>query len=325
MGSKPPKPPDPYKQAEAQRQENIWTSQFNTIGSNANQYTPYGSVVSAPGQKIPIYDENGNIKGYGTQWNQTTSLSPQEQAIFDQEQKSRLGLGQFANQQIGQLKDVLGKPFNTQGLPEWQFYDKGPELKQAEYGGTDRKAIEDAIAASTRRANQSQWDREDAQMAARGMGAPGSDYGYKVDQARGDVMAEAGRQGYLASGAESRAAEEGARAKSNDMNKVLQQIWLNANTRTDQSNANRQGMFGERQQERNQIVNEIAALMGGSQVNVPQGQSFVGSQVNPFDIAGAQNQAYANQMQAYQNKQSGLFGLAGGLLNLVQPFKLFGK
>lgn len=315
MGSAP-KPPSPQEQAEAQRKENIWTSQYNTIGSNANQYNPYGSITSAPGAKIPIYDEKGKVVGYGTQWNQTTTLSPQEQKIFNMDQANRLGLGTFANQQIKTVSDVLGKPFNTKGLPDWQFYDQGPALRK-DNAPTDRAAIEDAIMASTRRAVQPGWDAEDAQSAARGMGAPGSKYGYAKDQARGDVMTEAGRNAYLASGQESRAAQEA-------YNKVAQQMWLNENLRADQSNQNRQGMFGERQQERNQIVNEIAALMGGGQVVVPQGQAFQGSQVNPFDVAGAMDRNYQYQQNAYQNKMNGIFGLAGGALNLVQPFKLFG-
>jgi hypothetical protein len=324
MGSSPPKPPSPAKQAEAQRQENMWTSQFNTIGSNANQYTPYGSVENTQGAKIPIYNEKGEVTGYGTQWNQTTKLSPEEQKIFNVDQSNRLGLGNFANQQIKTVTDVLGRPFDTKGLPAWKFYDEGPELAQAQYGGTDRAAIEKAIMDSTRRATAPTWAAEDAQLAARGMGAPGSEMAYATGQQRGDVLAEAGRQGYLASGAESRAAEQAAQAKAEATNKVLQQMWLNQNTGVDQSNTIHNAMFGERQQERNQIVNEISALMNGGQVMVPQGQAFQGSQVNPFDIAGAMDRQHQYDMQAYQNKQSGLFGLAGGAMSLIKPFSLFG-
>lgn len=319
MGSAP-KAPDPYKQAEAQRQENAYTSQYNTIGSNANQYTPYGTITNSPGAQIPIYDDKGNVTGYGTQWNQTTSLSPQEQAIFNQEQANRGSLQGFAGQQLSTLSNTLGKAFNTAGLPEWQLYEKGPELQQAKYEGTDRKAIEDAMMASTRRAVEPVNQAQDAQLAARGMGAPGSNAGYKIDQARGDVMSEAGRNAYLASGAESRAAAGESRNVAEFMNKILQQGWLNKNLKADQQNTVRGGMFGERQQERNQIVNELAALMGGGQVMVPQATAFQGSQTNPFDIAGAIQTKYSQDQQAYQNKQSGLFGLLGAGLSIANPF-----
>lgn len=314
MGSAP-KPPDPYAEAAAQRKENTWTSQYNTIGSNANQYTPYGNVTYTPGSKIPIYDEQGNVSGYGTQWNQNTTLSPQEQAIFDESQKAQLGLGQFANTQIGQLQSVLGQPFDTSGLADWSLYGAAPTLRQ-DQTPTDRQAIQDAMMASYQRGVQPAYSAQDAQLAARGQ-MPGGKMDYNVQQNRNDSLAEQTRQAYLASGEESRAAQTA-------YNQVAQQDWLNNNARSDQQNQVRQGQFGEKQQTRNQIVNEIAALMGGSQVTVPQGQAFQGSQVNPFDIAGAMNTNYQNQLAAYQSKMNGLFGLAGAGLKILNPFGAFG-
>jgi hypothetical protein len=314
MGSAP-KSPDPSKLAAAQRDENTWTSQYNTIGSNANQYGPYGSVTNTPGAKIPIYDQHGNVTGYGTQWNQTTSMSPEQKAIYDQQTKAQLGMGTLANQQLGMATSVLGKPFNTAGLPDWQTYGAGPDLRY-EKGRTDRAAIEDAILQSYTRGTAPIQRAEDAQLAARGQGA-GSPMAYKTQLAREDAAGEATRQAYLASGQESRTADEAA-------NKALQQGWLNENTRADQGNWLRTAEFGERQQERNQIVNEIAAMMGGSQATVMQGQGFQGSQVNPFDIAGSMMQKYGIDAQNYQNKMTGLFNLGGSLTKLVNPISLFG-
>jgi len=316
MGSKP-KAPDPYATANQQRQENTWTSQYNTIGQNANQITPYGSVTNSPGTKIPIYDDKGNVTGYGTQWNQTTSLSPQEQAIFNQEQNARLNYGTLANKQLANASGILDKPISTEGLPSWQQYSQGPALQQANYQGTDRQAIEDAMMASTRRGLQPQWDRQDVQSAARGMGAPGSKYGYATDQSRGDTLGEAGRQAYLASGEESRAQAGEARNVSDAANKVLQQGWLNQNTVADQSNALRGQEFGERQNVRNQILNELSVLSGNAPVNMPQGQAFQGSSVNPFDYNSALQTKYQQDQANYQNQQTGLFGIAKGLLGLI--------
>lgn len=315
MGSAP-KAPDPYKQQQAQRGENIWTSQYNTIGQNANQYTPYGSVTNAPGTKIPIYDQQGNITGYGTQWNQTTQLSPQEQAIFDQEEAAKLGFGKLANQQLGNAQGVLGKAFSTEGLPDWQTYGQGPDLRY-EKGPTDRAAIEKAMMDSYQRGVQPQQTAEDVTAAARGMGAPGSQYGYAVANQRGDAAAEQTRQAYLASGAESRAADQAA-------NQALQQMMVNTRSATDQSNALRQAQYQERQGVRNQMLNELSVLAGNAPVTMPQGQAFQGSATNPFDIAGAQNQAYANATQAYQSKLNGLFGIAGAGLRILNPFGSFG-
>ena len=304
-----PKPVDPYKQAAAQRAENTWTSQYNTIGQNANQYTPYGNVTNTQGNKIPIYDEKGNISGYGTQWNQTTTLSPQEQAIFDQEEAAKLGFGQLANKQLSNVSSTLANPFTTAGENPWQAYGAAPTLRQ-DQSPTDRAAIEKAMMDSYTRGVQPQQQAEDVQMAARGMGAPGSKYGYNVAQARGDSAAEQTRQAYLASGAESRQAQE-------EYNKVAQAGFENEKARTDQNNWLRQAQTAEGQGVRNQNLNELAVLMGGGQATVPQAQGFQGSSINPFNIAGAMQQNYQDQLAQYQNKLSGLFGIGKSVLGML--------
>ena len=323
MGSAP-KPPDPYKMADAQRQENIWTSQYNTIGQNANQYTPYGNVTNTPGARIPIYDQHGKQTGWGTQWDQRTTLSPAQQAIFDEENKAKLGFGTLANQQLGMAKDVLGKPISTAHLPAWQQYEKAPALAQANYENTDRAAIEKAMMDSYYRGVNPEYERQNAQMTARGMGAPGSEYGYATDLARGDAAGEQTRQAYLASGEESRQAAGEARAKAEGSNKVTQQGWLNKNTWADQINSLRGAMFGEDQGVRNQIINELSVLAGNAPTTVPQGQAFQGSATNPFDIGGAMQNEYQQKMANYQNKQSGLFGIGKALLGMIPFGNMFG-
>jgi hypothetical protein len=71
---------------------------------------------------------------------------------------------------------------------------------------------------------------------------------------------------------------------------------------------------------RNQPLNEITALMSGSQVQMPQFQGYTGANVGAapvFDAARAQGdyaqKNYQNQMAGYNNQMSGLFGLGGAL------------
>lgn len=69
---------------------------------------------------------------------------------------------------------------------------------------------------------------------------------------------------------------------------------------------------------RNQPLNEITALMSGSQVQMPQFQGYTGANVAAAPMFGAaqaqgdyaQN-LYNQQMAAYNNKMSGLYNLAG--------------
>lgn len=65
--------------------------------------------------------------------------------------------------------------------------------------------------------------------------------------------------------------------------------------------------------ERNQPINEISALMGGGQVQAPNFVNTPSPGVNGTDVAGITNNAYNQNMQAYQSKMSGLLGLGTAL------------
>ena len=67
-------------------------------------------------------------------------------------------------------------------------------------------------------------------------------------------------------------------------------------------------------------LNEVSALLSGSQVNVPQANQTAPVNVAPTDVIGATNNAYAGNMAAWNAANNsnnaglgGLFGLAGTL------------
>lgn len=90
-------------------------------------------------------------------------------------------------------------------------------------------------------------------------------------------------------------------------------------------NAVRQQAFQEQAALRAQPLNEIAALMSGSQIQLPQFQAYQGAAVAPTPVFAAQQAAaqfaqqnYANQVAAYNAKVGGLYGLAGaGIFGLA--------
>jgi len=103
-------------------------------------------------------------------------------------------------------------------------------------------------------------------------------------------------------------------------------------------NAQRQAALQEQLALRSQPLNEIAAIMGGAQVQMPQFQAYQGADVAAAPIFGATQAAgnfaqqnYANQVAA-QNAQMGLYGALAGMAGtaLGGPFggalgtKLFG-
>lgn len=78
--------------------------------------------------------------------------------------------------------------------------------------------------------------------------------------------------------------------------------------------------------ERNQPLNEISALMSGSQVSAPNFVNAPQTQMAGTDYAGAVNANYQGQLQAYQQKvasnnamMGGLFGLAGNAAKAFVP------
>ncbi len=80
--------------------------------------------------------------------------------------------------------------------------------------------------------------------------------------------------------------------------------------------------FNELQTQRNQPINEISALLSGSQVNNPNVQMSQPAQAATTDVAGLINSNYQQRLGAWQQenaqKQSlmgGLFGLAAGGLS----------
>ena len=101
-------------------------------------------------------------------------------------------------------------------------------------------------------------------------------------------------------------------AQAQDFNQRLQAAQF-GNTALQQSLAQQLAL-------RNQPLNEITALMSGSQVQMPQFQGYTGANVAAAPVFGAAQaqgdfaqKNYQNQMAGYNNQMSGLFGLGGAL------------
>ena len=72
----------------------------------------------------------------------------------------------------------------------------------------------------------------------------------------------------------------------------------------------------EAYQARTQPLNELNALMSGSQATIPQFQAFQGSPVAASNIGQYISDNYKNQSQAAAATNAGIFGLGGGLAKL---------
>jgi hypothetical protein len=104
MGSSPkaPTPPDPMLTAQKQGEMNKQTAIAN-YGLNAtNQVTPYGALS---------YNQIGKWEDGTPRFEATTSLSPEQQGLLNQQNEFGKQSNQLAINQIGRLSGVLSSPF----------------------------------------------------------------------------------------------------------------------------------------------------------------------------------------------------------------------
>lgn len=232
--------------AQAQQGLNRQTAIDQQRMNMVNQTNPWGSTS---------YQETGMVGGV-PQFTQTTTLSPEQQAIFDQSQAAQSNLATIANNQSQQVQDTLSQPFQfgNQDAADWA-YDLAssrilPQQQQ------NQEALRSQLINSGIRPGTQAYDREMTRLS---------------------------------------------QGNNDQMNQLMLQ--------------GRSQAFGENLATRNQPLNELTALLSGSQVNNPAQMSgpTPQAQVGGVDYTGLVNQQYQAQMQNSQSGLGGLFGLAGSL------------
>jgi hypothetical protein len=351
---KMPKPPDPWETASAQSQADMFKGAWDFTNKNISEFTPYGSKQYEKSGTNRVYDPFTKQYVDVPTYSSTVTLSPGEQAILDKNTAMRSNIGDIGVQQSAFLKDHLGRPINTEGLQAWNagpqapglktsFGDAGPIQKQIKGEGirqdqapTDRQAVERAMLdrweTDARRENMAQA----ATMAARGMSPGGQGYSDMQD-AQARARTDAGNQAFLASGEESRKAQDayntaatqrfgqgaaqGAFANQSQAqqfqqlmqsagfsNEAMLAMFQAAGQQADRGNALRQSQWGERQQEYNHPINTIMALLGGTQVNNPQMAAYQAPSTNGVPIG---QMIYDNYNARSEQAANSLAGIAG--------------
>ena len=299
MGSTP-KAPNPYDQAAADQSASLYSGAASSIINNANETNPYGSVNYKNIGYETLYDAKGN-KTYVPRYQRDVKLSPDQQRLMGYETMAKGNAGRAAVTASGQLeKQFAGGPMTTAGLNQWRSAAKPGQVRQ-DQGATDRPAIEAAMMSRYNENAAKSNAAEDAQLAARGL-SPGSTMYGGVADTRARAATDARNQAYLASGEESR----NAQAAYNQAG--LQRYQMGSDWASSENNL-RQAQLAERMGVRNQLPNEIAALMGMGQVTVPQFQPFSRQGINAAQPGQYMASNYQNQLQASNARMQGLFGL----------------
>lgn len=304
-----PKAPNPYAQAGAQQSSDLYSNVASSIANNPNEWNPYGSVTNSLAGYEVVKDAQGR-NTYVPRWNRTTTLSPDQMKLLGLETQTKANAGQAGVTASAKLAEQFKTSLDPSQWQAWQQAAAPGEVRQ-DQAPTDRAAIEQAMMARVRENAGRQASAEDAQLAARGLSPGSQGYGGVADT-RARAMTDAQNQAYLASGAESRAQQQAYNQAG------LQKYQMGSDWAT-QANQLRQGQAQEAFALRNQLPNEIAALMGMSQVSVPQFSPFSRQGINAAPVGSYIDAGYQNQLQAANAQNQGLFGLGSSIMSLL-PF-----
>lgn len=259
---KTPKPPDPVATAEAQSGMNRDTAVSSQLVNMVDQANPWGNVSYSQNGTTSYRDSTGKLVTL-PQFTQTTTLSPEQQAIFDKSQAAQTNLAGIADAQSSRVADTLSDPFkfDNQDAADWA-YDLGasrirPQQQQNE------EALRSQLINSGLRPGTQAWDSEMQRMT-------------------------------------------------------------NANTDQDNQLAlNGRGQaFSESLATRNQPLNELTALLSGSQVSNPAQMSSPTpqTQVGGVDYSGLVEDNYGQKVAQNNAMLGGLFGLAGAGAHLIPGY-----
>jgi hypothetical protein len=249
--------PDPMKTAQAQAGLNLDTATTQQLTNMTNQVTPNGTLTYNQTGVTGFTDSNGKWIEI-PQFTATTSLTPQQQAIFDTNQQTQSNIATIGKDQSARIGDLLGTPLDLNNHDiENHLYDLGAQRLDPRFA-SEEDALRTRLANSGIQAGSDAWNREMSNFNQ----SKNDAYNSLLLNGRGEAVQE-----------------------------MLTQ--------------------------RNQPINEISALLSGSQVSQP---SFVGTpqaQVAGTNFTGLVGQEYAADQAAYGASMGGLFGLLGA------PFSMF--
>lgn len=329
---KAPSPPDPMTTANAQGGMNRDTAISQQLLNFTNQYTPDGSLVYNQTGTTGFTDSQGNWIEI-PQFEATVSLSPEQQRIKDQTNEAQFNLSKIANNQSAFLNDYLGKPIDTSGAVDMRTSIGGsfnPNFNgniaglQTSYAGADdfsadRQRYEDALMARMDPDLQANQDRTRNQLINAGLRPGTAAWNSEFDRlsraendARMSAILGAGdEQSRMVGMARDAASFNNATRMGQAQFAQQAQAMGNQASLQDASFTNnaRANQLQEIYAQRNQPLNEISALLSGSQVGSPQFNSTPQTGVAGVDYTGLVNQKYQAELANHQSMMGGLFGL----------------
>jgi hypothetical protein len=307
MGSSAPKATKPKDIATAATSSGIGTAVANTWLGNMNESNPYGaSSVFQSGTQSYTDPYTGRTYEIPTFTRQTT-LNDAQKGIFNANQSATANTASAANLASKNLGSMFSKSIDLSGAP-------APEVPtlQTSYEtdfSADRQKVEDALMARLNPQLDRDRQARETDLSNRGIAIGSdaytramSDFGQNTNDARIAAILNAGQEQSRLAGLSRDAATFGNTAKTG-------QYGLAAGERARQ--------MDEQTGLRNQQLSETQQLMASGQASMP---SFTGSgnmgQIGQTDVAGLISNYDQQRLNAYNQKQSNIGGMLGGLAGL---------
>jgi hypothetical protein len=320
---------------EQQQQENDLRTQAALQGLNLDMAARQQGLGEA--QALGGFANQAALAGFGAGQQATAAQNAAAQQNFQNALARQAAENQAQSQAFGQRAQA-GQFGNEAQLAAFQAAMQNQAAGNQAIGQNFGQAQ-----AAQAMANQAQQQNFQQRMAAGEFGRQGQLASFQTQQAAQDAanraIAQNFQQGLGAAGAYNTAAGQQFgqdmdiaglynAALAQNQQTALQQAQARAamqGQRFNQAqagasfqNAQRQAALQEQLALRSQPLNEIAAIMGGAQVQMPQFQAYQGADVAAAPIFGAQQAAgnfaqqnYANQTAAY-NARMGLYGNLAG-------------
>ena len=275
-----PAAPDPAATAAAQGAANKETAIAQSRLNQVDEYTPYGSSV---------YSETGSPVDGIQRFRRDTTLDPAQQAIVDQQTGISGQLNALAGDQISRVGSNLADPYSYEGMPGAPSADAAARQQTIDSMYSQFQSRLDPQFADAQTALETQ-------LANQGIGV-GSD-------------------------AFTKAMESQNRSKNDAYQSAMNAAITGGGSEQSRlfglQGSARERAIQEYERTRNAPLNEVAALMSGTQINNPTFSAIPQTGIANTDFIGAQNSANAMNQNAYNQQMGannamtgGLFGLAG--------------
>jgi hypothetical protein len=266
----PPAVPDYTGAAVAQGAANIDAARVGAKISNPNYYTPYGTQT---------------VAFNGDQPTVTQTLTPEAQKALDEQQKGQYGLAKLGNLGVQNAQNTFNTPFSFGGQVQTGLDTSQIAKMPVNAGTTGQQAIMSRLEPSLQRNRVS----TETQLVNQGL-RPGTEAYDNAIQLLGQQENDARTQAVL----QGIGLDTGANAQG--FNQALQGGQF-ANT------ANQQAL-AQALTQRQTPLNEINALMSGSQVANPSFGAYQGQNVAPAPLFAATQAKGAADLNIY-NTQTG--------------------